>query len=45
MSSVRIALMAGPPALLALAATAWLWLRYGMGVYLDAALGAFAGCF
>lgn len=45
MSSLKIAVIAGPPVLLALVATAWLWMRYGMGVYLDAAFGALAGCF
>ncbi len=42
--NLRIAALAGPPAILVVAGTIWLWLRFGMGVYFDAAMGALAGC-
>ena len=43
-SRLRLAALVAPPAVIVLLATVWLWLRFGMSVWFDAAAGALAGC-
>lgn len=44
-ASLKAVAIAAPLGALALGASLWLWARYGLGVYFDAAMGALAGCF
>ncbi|WP_181183943.1 hypothetical protein [Prosthecodimorpha hirschii] len=44
-NDLKTALIATPLLLAALGASLWLWARWGLGVYFDAAMGALAGCF
>lgn len=41
---VAVALPVGLAAILLLGASLWLWARFGLGVYVDAALSALAAC-
>jgi hypothetical protein len=42
--TLKAVAIATPIVLIALGAGIWLWLRWGMGVYLDAAVAAIAAC-
>lgn len=44
-STFTVYAVAIPLAGAALAASLWLWARYGMGVYFDTIMGAIASCF